>query len=137
MGHGADADCRAVEAADDKRAGDGGAFRRELHAEPEADLPTFLGVRCAQCIEVVVVDGIEHLLEQRRVVPAVHQGARGLRVGELVRLDEVDPPNLRSIDPEFPSYVVDNAFHEERRGVLPVPPVGVPRALVRHDRVEL
>ena len=63
----------------------------------------------------LVAGDLERAIQRQLVVAAVVGRADGGRVGELVRLDEIPPPDFDRVEAEGPAYLFDCALSDEAR----------------------
>ena len=126
-----------VGAVEEQRAGHRAALRDQLLPDAEADVATLGSRLLLDEGEALVVDHVEHRAERLRVVAAVDHRARDLGERELLGRDEVLEADLGAVAPGLLGDVIHDPVHQEGRRVLAVTAVGVPRALVRHDRAKV
>ena len=131
---GAHADGRGVEAADE-RAGDVGALRRQLEAQPDPEAAALGAGPLALGAQLGVAGPAERQVQRALVVAAVELEPRRVQVREGVRLQEVAAPDLGRIDPGGLGDAVHHVLGQERRAVLAVGLRAAPRRLVRRDDV--
>jgi hypothetical protein len=103
--------------------------RRDADAEQLALLPRLLLLGA----ELLVADDLERLGERLLVVAAVEHQAGRRRVGELLLLDEVLPPDLDRVHAELGRDLVHHPLGDERGLGAARAAVGVGRHLVRED----
>ena len=82
--------------------------------EADPDQPPFLARPLLLLAQLLVADALERLVERRLVVAGVVLEAGRGRVRELVRLDEVLPPQLGRVDAELVRRGLDEPLDEVR-----------------------
>ena len=105
----------------------------DIHREPEADEPAFLARLVALGFQRVPVRRLQRRVERLVVVTRVVDRAHLRLIRELVRLDEVPPPQLGRIHLQLAREHVHRALDEVGRFGTAGAAIGVGRRLVGED----